>query len=66
MKKQPSHRELRRVLGSGVPETVGMLVNNDQVTQKRIVALEGRADQAEAFRALSFWQRMRWLMRGEQ
>lgn len=65
MKKRVSHRELRRVLGSGVPQTVGQLAHNDQVTQQRILALEARADQAEAFRALSFWQRVKWMLRGE-
>lgn len=63
--KKVSSREIRRVLGAAAP-TIQQLAHNDGVTQQRIVALEGRMDQAEAFRALSFWQRVVWMCRGEQ
>lgn len=66
MRQKVSKRELMRVLGAGVPQTVGQLAHNDGITQQRIVALEGRMEQAEAFRALPFWQRVRWIFRGEQ
>lgn len=58
-------RILRQAYAS-MSEVVGQLSHNDGVSQRRIQALEARADQAEAFRALSFWQRMRWILRGEQ
>lgn len=38
----------------------------DESLAKACDALRGRMDQAEAFRALSFWQRVRWIIRGEQ
>lgn len=64
MRQQVSHRELRRVLGSGVRETVGMLVQNDGVSQRKITALEAKAATVEAFMEMTFWQRLRWIFRG--
>lgn len=64
-KKKVSAREMRRVLGAAAP-TIQQLAHNDKISQQRIVAAEARLDQAEAFRALSFGQRLRWFFRGEQ
>lgn len=96
--KKLSRRDLERVLGAGVPQTVGQLAHNDAVTQQRILKLEERVGDVESvylapvdervllsseiwrlrtgikelraeakdFKAMSFWQRLRWFVRGEQ
>jgi hypothetical protein len=86
--KNVSRRELERVLGAGVPQTVGQLAHNDKVTQQRVQALEKKLDETidaatdcdrlmakridshqawlDAFRRMSFTQRLRWFLRGEQ
>jgi hypothetical protein len=61
--RKPSARELRRVLGAAAP-TIGMLANNDQVTQQRIIALEAKVEVLDAFREMSFMQRLGWMFRG--
>lgn len=66
--KKVSGRELRRKLnadsawmGTQVAPAINQLLRNEQVTQRRIMALEADVD---AFHALTFWQRLRWLCVG--
>jgi plasmid maintenance system antidote protein VapI len=64
-----SAREMRRVLGAAAP-TIEQLAHNDRVSQSRIVRLEQTHDAEKelnaAFRQMSFMQRVRWFLRGEQ
>jgi len=59
-----SARELRRRLNNQTEFTeeklvpaVGQLLNNERIMQDKIAALE-------AFHAMTFWRRLRWLVRG--
>lgn len=68
--KKVSARELRRVLGAAAP-TIQQLAHNDKVTQQRIIALEKDVLEVQInglFKVnfQTFWQRLRWIFRGEQ
>lgn len=69
--KRLSQREVRHTLHERLTETaemLGKLANNDRVSQHRIVQLteahSAFASDLAAFKGQSFWQRLRWLVRG--
>lgn len=66
-----SNRQLRKQTGSmgkflaeDVTPAIQTLLNNDAVTQKKVVALEERATAHEAFRRMGLGSRLWWLLTG--
>lgn len=56
-----SSREERRRQRDLIAPSVQQLLHNDKISQKRIIALE---EWRKAREALTFWQRIAWLVRG--
>lgn len=40
------------------------LVNDELITRGRVDTLEARVDGVDAFMGMTFWQRLRWLLKG--
>lgn len=66
--RKVSSRELRRrlqadsaLLRDQAAPAIGSLLHNDQVTQKRVQALEARVT---AFQSMGWTQRLMWVLRG--
>lgn len=57
-------RAISRFQEKAVKPALSQLLHNEQVAQAKILSLEADAEEARAFRTMTFSQRVLWLIRG--